>query len=169
MLFFSKREQAGLCVGSVYQSAYLQLNERETAASADPSVILDGRASHNRSELVDGARGQSSSLGLTSSTSPRLLAGLFPHKNSQYLVSRFPPPHLWRGGVGFFFGSSFECPKGRAYLIKVGANPTLPILAEIYGGGVSSKPIVYRRFGLSKCMLTVADDLLVVLDRLNWE
>jgi hypothetical protein len=31
---------------------YLQLSKRETATSTNTAVILDGRASHNRSELI---------------------------------------------------------------------------------------------------------------------
>lgn len=63
------------------KSSYLELSQGETAAGADSSVVLDGRASYNRSELVDGTGSQGSSLGLASSASPRLLAGLFPQVN----------------------------------------------------------------------------------------
>ena len=59
------------------QESYLELSQGETAAGADTTVVLDGRASHNRSELVDRSGSEGSSLGLTSSASPRLLAGLF--------------------------------------------------------------------------------------------
>lgn len=71
-------------------NSYLELGEGETTTGTNPSVVLNGRASHKRSELVDGAGSQSSSLGLTSSASPGLAAGLFEEKTitSQYLVSK---------------------------------------------------------------------------------
>jgi hypothetical protein len=54
----------------------LQLNERETTAGPDAAVVLDGRASHNRAEEVDGARGDLGGLRNTGVTSGRLLARL---------------------------------------------------------------------------------------------
>lgn len=57
-------------------NAYLELSESETTAGADLAVVLNSRASHDRSELVDGARSQSGSLGLTSDTSRSLLPRL---------------------------------------------------------------------------------------------
>lgn len=57
-------------------SSYLELSQSEATTGADAAVVLDGRASDNRSELVDRARGQSGGLGLTSSASSRLLTGL---------------------------------------------------------------------------------------------
>lgn len=61
--------------------SYLELSQSETTASADAAVVADGRASHNGSELVDRARSDGSSLGLTSSASPQLLTGLFQRVN----------------------------------------------------------------------------------------
>lgn len=55
----------------------LQLNERETAAGPDAAVVLDGRASHNGAEEVDGARGDLRSLGDTGVAAGGLLARLF--------------------------------------------------------------------------------------------
>lgn len=65
--------------------SYLELSQGETTAGADTAVVLKGRASHNRSELVDRSGSEGSSLGLTSCASPRLLAGLF---HSQYLCAK---------------------------------------------------------------------------------
>lgn len=71
----------------------LQLNERETTAGPDAAVVcsmsavrsstemfphtLDGRASDNGAEEVDGARSDLCSLGNTSVASGLLLARLF--------------------------------------------------------------------------------------------
>lgn len=57
--------------------SYLELSQGETTTGADAAVVLDGRASHNRSELVDGTRSDGSSLGLASVASRDLLAGLY--------------------------------------------------------------------------------------------
>lgn len=62
--------------GLTSSDSYLELSEGETAAGADLAVVLDGRASDNRTELVDGAGSQSSGLGLTGGTARSLLAGL---------------------------------------------------------------------------------------------
>lgn len=56
--------------------SYLELSQSKTAAGADLAVVLDGRASDNRAELVDGTGSQSSGLGLTGSTAGSLLASL---------------------------------------------------------------------------------------------
>lgn len=56
--------------------SYLELSQSETAAGADLAVVLDGRASDNRTELVDGAGSQSGGLGLTGGTAGSLLASL---------------------------------------------------------------------------------------------
>lgn len=61
---------------SALNNPYLELSEGETAAGADLAVVLDGRASDNRTELVDGAGSQSGGLGLTGSTAGSLLASL---------------------------------------------------------------------------------------------
>ena len=55
----------------------LQLNERETTAGPDAAVVLDGRASHNGAEEVDGARSNLRGLGNTSVASGLLLARLY--------------------------------------------------------------------------------------------
>ena len=56
--------------------AYLELLKRETAASPGTAVVLDGRASHNRSEKVDGTGGDGGSLGPTGVPTPDLGTGL---------------------------------------------------------------------------------------------
>jgi len=64
--------------------AHLQLSERETTTSPELAVILDGRASHNGSQEVDGARGDSGSFDTAGNPAASLLAGLFP--SSQVLL-----------------------------------------------------------------------------------
>lgn len=59
------------------RSTYLQLSQGETTAGTDTAVVLDGRASHNGPELVDGAGSDGSSLGLASIPAGDLLAGLY--------------------------------------------------------------------------------------------
>jgi len=54
----------------------LQLNERETTAGANAAVVLNGRASHNGAEEVDGTRSDLGSLRNTGVTSGLLLARL---------------------------------------------------------------------------------------------
>lgn len=107
-------------------NSYLELGEGETTTGTDPSVILDGRASHNRSELVDGAGSQSSSLGLTSSTSPGLAAGLFEKKKSQVNISYPNGPTFAYVATFFFFfnllGFKNRVP-GRSECEPVAANP----------------------------------------------
>lgn len=56
---------------------YLQLSQCETTAGTNAAVVLDGSASHDRSELVDGAGSQGSGLGLAGVPSRDLLAGLY--------------------------------------------------------------------------------------------
>lgn len=59
------------------EQIYLELSQGETAALTDLAVVLDGRASHNRAEEVDGAGSDLGGLGLTRDTAAVLLAGLF--------------------------------------------------------------------------------------------
>lgn len=58
------------------RNSYLELSKRETTAGTDLAVVLEGRASHDRAQLVDRARSDGSSLGLTGSTARSLLASL---------------------------------------------------------------------------------------------
>ena len=57
--------------------SYLQLNQGETTTSTNFAVILDGRASDDRPQLVDGTGSDGSSLGLSDGTTTDLLRGLF--------------------------------------------------------------------------------------------
>merc|ERR1712226_1376030 len=57
-------------------ASLLELSQGETSASSDLAVVLNSRASDNGTQLLDGARSQSSSLGLTSDTARGLLSGL---------------------------------------------------------------------------------------------
>lgn len=101
---------------------YLQLSQSEATAGTDTAVVLDGRASHDRSELVDGTGRDGGGLSLASNASRGLLAGLYSTKkftcqtqsvkkaqSSLSLLTRrnvFLPPsssfkthHRWLGGV----------------------------------------------------------------------
>jgi hypothetical protein len=59
-----------------FESRTLQLSEGETTAGPDAAVVLDGRASHNGAEEVDGAGGNLRGLGNTGVASGLLLARL---------------------------------------------------------------------------------------------
>ena len=65
----------------------LELLKRETTTSTDTAVVLDGGASHNRSELVDGTGCKLSGLLCTSSTTGYLLTGLLIGNAIRFLVS----------------------------------------------------------------------------------
>lgn len=122
--------------------SYLELGEGETTTGTDSSVVLNGRASHNRSELVDGAGSQGSSLGLTSSTSPGLAAGLF-ERISQYLVSKLS--NFSYVATFFFFhhlGFKNRVP-GRSECEPVAANPCGNLWEHV---SRRSSLLVYRRF-----------------------
>lgn len=96
---------------------YLKLSQGETPAGADLAVVLDSRASDNGTQLVDGARSQSSSLGLTSNTARGLLSGLFMKSQHHHYIFTATIRRLVRLDI--------------AYLVEVGANPSLPVLAEV--------------------------------------
>lgn len=57
-------------------SIYLQLGESETTAGTDTAVVLDGRAPHNGTQLVDRTRSNGGGLGDTGLTTTVLPAGL---------------------------------------------------------------------------------------------
>lgn len=56
--------------------SYLELGQGETPAGAHLAVVLNGRASDNGTQRVDGAGSQSCSLGLTGDAAGGLLSGL---------------------------------------------------------------------------------------------
>jgi hypothetical protein len=56
--------------------SYLQLPQTETPSSSGSPVILDRRASHHRSEFVDGSRGDGCGFGETVGATAGLAAGL---------------------------------------------------------------------------------------------
>lgn len=62
---------------------YLQLGKGETTAGTNTAVVPLSRASHNGTQLVDGARGNSGGLCETSLTTAVLLAGLYSRKSCQ--------------------------------------------------------------------------------------
>lgn len=101
--------------------SYLQLSQGETTAGTDLAVVLDGRASHDRSELVGRSGSGGSSLSLTGSSAADLLGGLIPTARSVSLSSS-------RGAV---FALRMEVVWDISYLVEVGLNPALPILAEV--------------------------------------
>lgn len=105
----------------IHRESYLELSQGETTAGADTTVVLDGRASHNGSELVDGSGSEGSSLGLAGCASSRLLTGLFQRVNICVPLLNFEKQRHVRLLVGV-----------SPYLVEVSSNPTLPILAEIY-------------------------------------
>lgn len=57
-------------------SSYLQLHQGESSTGAGAAVVLDGRASDNRSQLVDRSGRDGSGFGETSGSTSRFAAGL---------------------------------------------------------------------------------------------
>jgi hypothetical protein len=52
-----------------FDITYLQLSESEATAGTNAAVVLDGRASHNGLQLVDGSGSDGGGLGLTGGAS----------------------------------------------------------------------------------------------------
>lgn len=118
---------------------YLQLSQSEATTGTDTAVVLDSRASHNRSELVNRTGCEGGSLSLAGNASRGLLAGLYSKTSPSDTVCKqshgallltqrnsIPPlpcvrktHHLWVGSPS------------RAYLVEVTLNPTLPVLSEV--------------------------------------
>lgn len=72
-----KRDEPPLRALSVISSRiYLELSQGETTAGTDTAVVLDGRASHNGTQLVNRAGSNGSSLSETVLTTTVLTAGL---------------------------------------------------------------------------------------------
>lgn len=135
--------------------SYLELDEGETSTGANPAVVLKGRASHNRSQLIDGTRSESSGLGLAGCASPCLSAGLFEQVNIPSLDVEFFPVVCFRNRI-----------PGQSGCEPVVASPC----GSLWEGSVAIHHHSYLRFGvLIGEMLTVVDKLLVVLDRLDGE
>lgn len=70
--------------------SYLQLSNGEATTSANAAVVLDGRASHNRAQLVNWTGSNSSGLGETGLTTAVLAAGLYRSKKSQSVSCTVP-------------------------------------------------------------------------------
>lgn len=136
--------------------SYLELSQGETAAGTDTAVVLDGRASHNGSELVDGSGSKGSGLGLAGSASPRLLAGLYHTSQNFNLMMEF-----FRDGM-FLSRRGIAIP-GRSGFEPGAANPC----GSLYEGSVAGVLAIVG-FHRRVVVLTVLEKLLVVLDRL-WE
>lgn len=72
------------CTSPVYADpSYLELSEGEATTGADATVVLDGRASDNRPQLVDGAGSDGSSLRAARQPTGDLLSGLFSSNRCQ--------------------------------------------------------------------------------------
>ena len=63
--------------GISWLAIYLQLSQGETTAGTDTAVVLDGGASHNGTQLVDGTGSDGSGLSETVFTSAVLTTGLY--------------------------------------------------------------------------------------------
>lgn len=117
--------------------SYLELGQGETPAGAHLAVILDGRASDNGAQLVDGSRSQSGRLSLTGNTTRSLLSGLLDQNvlTAAEIVSLFKRSGVFSRDIIWEHEKEIiqSSPERRtaAYLVKVGANPSLPILAEV--------------------------------------
>lgn len=61
----------------LHGKAYLELGKRKASAGANATVVLDGRASHNRSQLVDGTRRNGGGFCDTRISATELAARLF--------------------------------------------------------------------------------------------
>lgn len=66
---------------------YLQLGESKTTTGADAAVVLNGRASHNRTQLVSRTGSERSGLRETGLTTAVLLAGLLSRKKNLIVSS----------------------------------------------------------------------------------
>lgn len=109
----------------MWENPYLELLKGEAAALTDAAVVLDGRASHDGAELVDGAGGDGGGLGPAVFPAPGLRTGLHTivsHKNT----SQIPP------SLSSLVGEKNSGFESLSYLVEVGADPTLPVLSEIY-------------------------------------
>lgn len=106
----SSKARWAISYASKLANSYLQLLEREASARPNTTIVFDGRATNDRSKLVNRARSHASDLGLPRRTTALLTAGLA------------------------------QCPSDRIidedhrnqYLVEVHAHTTLPILAEVY-------------------------------------
>lgn len=117
-------------------SNYLQLLDGETTSGAGTAVVLDRWAADNWPQLVHWAGGNSGGLGETGIATSKLATWLL------YVLDSFPTSFSSIVRCGFFV-SQRVC----MYLIEVNANPTLPILAEIYPStGQHVHPFDLRKF-----------------------
>lgn len=57
--------------------SYLKLGQGEATAKTETAVVLDGRAPHDRPQLVNGAGGDGGSLCAAGISAAGLLSGLF--------------------------------------------------------------------------------------------
>lgn len=170
---------------------YLELSQGETTAGADAAVVPDGSASHDRSELVDGAGGHGSSLGLTGVPSRDLLAGLYFNSNvrssslttyampSQPCFSRVRPPlphAVPRVNCRGWECPSIVCVPGRSGIEPDAASPfgslkSIPVSISVALASNPESVLVVKSRDRDRGKvgeLTVLDDSLVVLDRLHF-
>jgi hypothetical protein len=136
-----------LLIGHIAKSfVYLQLGKGETTTGTDTAVVLDGRAPHNGTQLVDGARGNSGGLRETGLTTAVLATGLYPKETlSVHHAQKIVQNNSSR--QNFIIPcclSDTNSPSDRfekAYLLEVHADTTLPVLVEVYNKTPSVIPI----------------------------
>lgn len=76
-----RSKSSSSAVGSIFEGQnYLQLSTGETTTTPDTTVVLDGRASHNGTQLVNRTGSDGSGLSETGITSAVLATGLFGKK-----------------------------------------------------------------------------------------
>jgi hypothetical protein len=138
---------------------YLQLSQGETTAGTNAAVVLDGRASDNGAELVDGSGSQGSSLSGAHIATADLLGSLFPNA-----IVRTVGHHHYRGREIFLAASPYrQVVPGRSGIEPDAANPC---------GSLNSKSSAQLSYSPSDFLSslvrgrTVLLDLVVVLDRL---
>lgn len=111
---------------------YLQLSESESTTGTDTAVVLDSRATHNGTQLVNRTRGNSGGLRKTGLTTAVLAARL---QNRKLLDNHGSSPRRPEHVVQNMIRESIV---SISYLVEVHAHTTLPVLAEVYNELVSS-------------------------------
>lgn len=113
---------------------YLQLGEGETTASTNPAVVLDSRAPHDGTQLVNRTGSDGGGLCETGLTTAVLTARLeFPNKSVSQGAKMLKPGFLSKVLLQLVACDAIRVGKGVSisYLVEVHAHTTLPVLAEI--------------------------------------
>ena len=80
-----RSKPSSFAAGSIFEGQnYLQLSPGETTTRPDTTVVLDGRASHNGTQLVNRTGSDGGGLSETGITSAVLATGLFEKKKKVY-------------------------------------------------------------------------------------